>query len=376
MATLSTLVVSLIADTVQFDRGLGGATRTLGAFERSTSTMTRGLNVAERGLQQIAFRAIGIQGPLGKVLEGMALFTGFTGPLALVGGAIGGIALAWNAVAKSAANAQEAQARALKPSTTISYISQAMQADRFGVRMMIAGAAAPPGRFRVLNRFLAQQENMRYEDEPHSALMKTLAAGNIPEDRLFGASAFEKAGWFRTAGQRGMPFPAFGAGGFTASTAASDLQARFDQMDSELGKEGALTGGGMSRTIGNLQLLSSSIMLLGSVAGKSGTAIGNAFIGAGGIAASQGTPVAAAVGAGLGIFGGLINLFSKEKPLPVSVENFNEMEQVRRRAERVSITVVSNLPWGEIREQFEQDAERASRRGVVYLPKPRGGTAE
>lgn len=70
---------------------------------------TRGLRAFEGGLQSLALEAAGVQGPLGRITEGLLRFGGGSGLVLGAAAGIGVIALAYNALTKESREAAEAQ---------------------------------------------------------------------------------------------------------------------------------------------------------------------------------------------------------------------------------------------------------------------------
>jgi hypothetical protein len=114
-----------------------------------------------------------------------------------------------------------------------------------------------------------------------------------------------------------------------------------------------------------LQFLSSSILLLGSAAGASGSRFSQFLMGSGGLIAQ--VPGGQVAGAAIGLAGAVIGLFGGgSKPLPVQVTNPDDIGRKRNQGpERVSYIVVSQdgkvLPSAqyEIRRRARLRGERA-----------------
>lgn len=171
--------------------------------------------------------------------------------------------------------------------------------------------------------------------------------------------------------ETGIGFPSFQPPRFGSSFTPSGLgiEGILDLQDKMFAGEGAIR---RSKFTGGDAALAGLAALQGAVSGGGAGALASGALSLGGLAigaqfGAAGGPIGAAIGGLLGTVIG--SLFRKDKPMPVAVQNWDEGDRIRRRVERVSITVVSNLPWGQIQQTFEQDAERNSRRGVIYLPR-------
>lgn len=337
MATLARLVVSLTTDTAAFDRGMSGATRTIGVFSRGTIDMTRGLGMVERGLQNLTLRAAGIEGPLGKVFEGMSSIAGLSGPIALVGGAIAGIAIAWDKVGSALDRAQSAHATFLQSIRT-DWIPSA----RGPVATGPAGGTMTPMVRRPSTEPLEATGWF-------AALLENVQQGTTLDAMLHGVpSGISSRDWLRL----GIPAAAAGllAGGLDRSRIPSGIPARLQFNASDAARFSRIAWSlpyrrgsdrGISGTDFALAGLSS---LQGAIGGggvgaavQGGLSLGGLAIGA--QFGAAGGPIGSAIGATVGLL--LTTLFSKQKPLPVHDEQLTQtLRGVTLSPQQVTINVL------------------------------------
>lgn len=110
------MVAVLEAQTTQFEARLSAASQQLTRMDSASLSAHRGASVLRGGLQQLAFSAAGLPGPLGRITAGLLTLGGGTGLMLLVAAAAGTLTLAYNALmasSKEAAKAQEDFTRAL-----------------------------------------------------------------------------------------------------------------------------------------------------------------------------------------------------------------------------------------------------------------------
>lgn len=89
--------------------GLARANAALKQLEQAGPTAGRGMRVAEQGLRALAFEAAGIQGPLGRVIEGLLRFGGGSALILGAAAGVGLVALAYKEFTAEAREAEKAQ---------------------------------------------------------------------------------------------------------------------------------------------------------------------------------------------------------------------------------------------------------------------------
>jgi hypothetical protein len=103
------MVASLEAETTQFHARMTAAEAQLTKWTSSTHSGRRGTLMLQQGLQQLAFQAAGLPGPLGKVAAAIGMLGAGSGTVLVALAGIGAIAAAYRMAAK--------EAEALKVST-------------------------------------------------------------------------------------------------------------------------------------------------------------------------------------------------------------------------------------------------------------------
>lgn len=431
MGTLADLVVRLRTDSAGFERGFAGATRTVGNFERSTIEMSRGLDIAERGMRNLAFRAVGIEGPVGKVAEGLLLFGG-GGPLVLGATAgLGAIALAMNLMGKEAAEARanldslvqtarsgpggaiaarphlQARARDIRGQLSATQMRGPGFSNPMGWQQLVPTIQGPARDALieesnvingVLNRLTLSEHElqkaaqaahdsiadkswgtaMREQNELWNGLAESVQKANAAFESSFlsktgmtGPQMFLQQNQTRDASAMGVFAP-------SGDTLSADVQRAISNAKAGLGSN-PLKGFNfpeapkIANTASSINTLSSAILLLGSVAGSTGSRFGQFLMGAGGLVGS--VPGGQLAGAIVGGFGALFNLFgSDSKPLKTQDDHLlaELQKQKRQGPAQVSYVFVGSGSNDAEARQTIVNLHRAGRLGGVprILPRP------
>src|SRR6266702_1099686 len=99
MTIAGRLLVSLEAETSQFQARMSASGEVLQRLESSGASAHRGVTIARRGLEELAVQATGVEGVIGRVAAGfLTLGAGSTTTLAVLGAA-GAMVGAWRIVA-------------------------------------------------------------------------------------------------------------------------------------------------------------------------------------------------------------------------------------------------------------------------------------
>lgn len=113
MAVVARMVASLEAETSQFHARMTAAEAQMTKWTSSTATGTRAARVLNNSIQQLAFQAGGIPGPIGKAATAIGVLGLGTGPVMLAVAALGALALIWKHVGEEAQRSADNQTAAL-----------------------------------------------------------------------------------------------------------------------------------------------------------------------------------------------------------------------------------------------------------------------
>src|SRR5687768_10822856 len=92
------MVASLEAETSSFHARMTAAEAQIGKWTGSTAVGSRATRVLHNSLQQLAFQAAGIPGPVGKAASAIGVLGLGGGPVFLAVAALGALALVWKQV--------------------------------------------------------------------------------------------------------------------------------------------------------------------------------------------------------------------------------------------------------------------------------------
>jgi hypothetical protein len=121
MALIETLTAKLEADTRQFTAGMTQATQTVqkvegsfAGFTTSGTNATKATHLLRGAMNQLAFQATGVSGPIGKLSQALLQFGGGTGIVIGVTAAIGLLAAAYQGLTRDTRETEEAQKDLIK----------------------------------------------------------------------------------------------------------------------------------------------------------------------------------------------------------------------------------------------------------------------
>lgn len=87
----------IIQELSKLNAGLGNTQQRIGTTDRAFNTFSRGgMRKVENGVANLALGMVGLQGPIGKVTEGLILMGAGTGPLLLLAAAVTALSVAYN----------------------------------------------------------------------------------------------------------------------------------------------------------------------------------------------------------------------------------------------------------------------------------------
>jgi hypothetical protein len=412
MSPAGKLTVLLEATTVDFTRGMQIADGAVANFTNRTANATRavegterGLRVAERGFQNLAFRLAGVEGPIGKITEGLLMFGGGSSLVLTVTAGLGAIALAYQVVQKSIEETRRVTdeyiktANAAQTPIQIGASRTGLEGHRDALQALITNARSHAGNGRMRDQleasapFIGVQQDLlatvgalngltlktkelaKAAQEAHDHMAELAMTANIQEsNELWNTAAANAMKYAMSLNRINTAFDDMVA----KQNKAINLPSQWDIADiGNWAVSDAIKGGikipdfkapkmnDVTKTATAIGQLSSSILLLGSVAGQTGSRFSQFLLGAGGIVGS--VPGGQIAGAGIGLAGALLGLFDGgSKPLPVKVTNPDDIGRKRNQGpERVSYIVVSQdgkvLPSAqyEIRRRARLRGERA-----------------
>jgi len=103
------MLAVLEAQTAQFEARMAAASQTFNRFNSATASSRRGIAMLRGGLEQLAFRAAGASGPVGRLAGGLLTLGGGGGAALIAAGAIGTVALAIRLLTADAREGKRAQ---------------------------------------------------------------------------------------------------------------------------------------------------------------------------------------------------------------------------------------------------------------------------